>query len=528
MDRVFDTRTIKGIKSALSSMSGELDELYREALVRIQKQAGNDGELGMRILSWITHAKRPLSVNELRYGLAVEYGDVPEHLEEFDEDNLLSPGSLVDVCAGLVIIDSNSQAVRLVHYTTQEYLDKGRMQLFKGAEVDISRACITYLSYNSDTEYQDEEIRDELIEIRPFLHYACHHWFSHAKNVLLSENPETVFVKALTRFKSSDSIKSSVHLSWRLSSYNGRPWLEFLDILDRKKEAYPYEVAAVLGLKDLMDVLVDRRIGLCPSLDSSFVCASTHGHLNVARLLLQHGATIDATLPYEFGGTLSALEGACREGNLAVVEWLIENGADIHGINTALDPPTHIAAMSRNLDIIDLLLKKGVNVNARNSRGGTACHVAVTDGSIESTRRLIDAGCDLELRDNNGNTVLLAYVESIYSNVETTDLLLDRGADPWLTWLSRIYFNVKIFDLLLDRGANACAKNKEGKTSRNIIEDRLEEPDFSSGNRRHRAEQMVEMLRKAEQKSSTTATNHPHQSEPTSSAQTVSHTSTTP
>ena len=117
MDRIFDTRTIKGIKLALSSISGELDELYREAL-RIQKQAGTDGELGMRILSWITHAKRPLSVDELRYGLAVEYSDVPEHVEEFDEDNLLSPGSLVDVCAGLVVIDSSSQVVRLVHYTT--------------------------------------------------------------------------------------------------------------------------------------------------------------------------------------------------------------------------------------------------------------------------------------------------------------------------------------------------------------------------------------------------------------------------
>lgn len=41
-------------------MPEKLDELYRQTLERIQKQAGDDEVLGMRILSWITHAKRPL------------------------------------------------------------------------------------------------------------------------------------------------------------------------------------------------------------------------------------------------------------------------------------------------------------------------------------------------------------------------------------------------------------------------------------------------------------------------------------
>lgn len=128
-------------------MPGGLDELYRQTLERIQKQAGDDGTLGMRILSWITHARRRLLVGELRHGLAVEYCDDGEGLREFDEDNLLSPGSLVDVCAGLVIIDSTSQIIRLVHYTTQEYFDNARLHLFKGSEVDMSRACLTYLSF---------------------------------------------------------------------------------------------------------------------------------------------------------------------------------------------------------------------------------------------------------------------------------------------------------------------------------------------------------------------------------------------
>ena len=46
-------------------MPSELDDLYHETLERIQKQAGEDGQLGMRVLSWITHTRMRLSVEEV-------------------------------------------------------------------------------------------------------------------------------------------------------------------------------------------------------------------------------------------------------------------------------------------------------------------------------------------------------------------------------------------------------------------------------------------------------------------------------
>ena len=478
-------------------MPGELDELYKETLARIQKQSRSNRELGMRILGWITHTKRPLSVDELRYGLAVEYSDVPGYLEEFDEDNLLPPWSLVDVCEGLVIIDSNSQVVRLVHYTTQQYLDKARMQLFKGAQVEISRDCLTYLSC-IDTEVRDKTIEDKLIESRPFLDYACRHWFSHAKNILMSEDADPSLLEALARFKSSGSITFGLHLLWLLSH---RPYMGLLGVSDRKGDAYPYEVASHFGLEDLVHVLLDRRTGPYPNLNSSLVIASLKGHLNVARLLLQNGAAIDALLISKAGEPVSALIGACIGGHLAVAEFLIENGADIHGRNSASLSPIHAAAMYDNPNIIDLLLKKGVDVNSRNSRGATACHLAVMCGWIKSTRRLIDAGCDLELKDDHGDTVLLACS-------------IDYSPNG----------NRKPIELLLDRGVDACAKNKNGKTLRNMIENQLELED--SERKQRSLEGIVERLRQLEQKSSTTATNDAQTSEPTSSAQTVSSVST--
>ena len=75
--------------------------------------------LGRNILSWIICAKRPLTTYELQYALAVKAGD-----SKLDKDNLREIEDMVSVCAGLVTIDKDSNIVRLVHYTTQEYFER--------------------------------------------------------------------------------------------------------------------------------------------------------------------------------------------------------------------------------------------------------------------------------------------------------------------------------------------------------------------------------------------------------------------
>lgn len=237
IDRIFATRTVKGIKSALTSMPGELDELYRQTLERIKKQAGDDGVLGMRILSWITHARRPLSVDELLHGLAVEFNkddddDNEVTPEQLDEDNLLSPGSLVDVCADLVIIDSTSQIIRLVHYTTQEFFDKSRLHLFKDAEIDISRACLTYLSYSIFSRFPPRQVAPKASQSYHFLDYASHHWFLHVRSGLRVENPDPTLLKTVANYKNTVHIISSFDF---LISVDGveTPFEHSLTIIER-------------------------------------------------------------------------------------------------------------------------------------------------------------------------------------------------------------------------------------------------------------------------------------------------------
>jgi hypothetical protein len=67
----------------------------------------------MQVLLWITCAKRRLTTFEIQHALAVEVGH-----SELHEDNLPQVEDIISVCAGLVTVDEETKAIRLVHYTT--------------------------------------------------------------------------------------------------------------------------------------------------------------------------------------------------------------------------------------------------------------------------------------------------------------------------------------------------------------------------------------------------------------------------
>lgn len=94
---------------ALSTLPKEIHSTYDEALDRIDKQGDDDRELAYEIFMWLTHTVQPLSVKQLQHALACN-----EDTEEMDEDALTDPDILTSVCAGLVVIDIESQVIRLV------------------------------------------------------------------------------------------------------------------------------------------------------------------------------------------------------------------------------------------------------------------------------------------------------------------------------------------------------------------------------------------------------------------------------
>ncbi|KAH6668467.1 hypothetical protein B0J14DRAFT_518928, partial [Halenospora varia] len=111
---------------------------------RIDRQKSGLQLLAKKVISWITCAKRPLTTSELQHALAVNIGDPC-----LDKENLREIDDMVSVCAGLVTVDEESNIIRLVHYTTQEYFERTAKRWFPDAETDISMTCVTYLSFDA-------------------------------------------------------------------------------------------------------------------------------------------------------------------------------------------------------------------------------------------------------------------------------------------------------------------------------------------------------------------------------------------
>lgn len=142
---------------------------YEEAMERIEGQAADSRKLARQVLSWITCAKRPLTTSELQHALAVEV-DKPE----LDEENLYQVEDMVSVCAGLVTVDEESDIIRLVHYTTQEYFEQTHKKWFPNIETDIATICATYLSFDKFESgfCQTDEQFEERLRSNPLYSYA--------------------------------------------------------------------------------------------------------------------------------------------------------------------------------------------------------------------------------------------------------------------------------------------------------------------------------------------------------------------
>jgi hypothetical protein len=112
-------------------------------MAQIEGQLPGYRELATKVLSWISHAVRPLRIEEIQHALAVQIGD-----REFDQEGIEPETLLVSVCAGIVAIDDQSQTIRLVHYKVEEYFEKTKKNRFPNAQRQIAETLLTYLSFD--------------------------------------------------------------------------------------------------------------------------------------------------------------------------------------------------------------------------------------------------------------------------------------------------------------------------------------------------------------------------------------------
>ncbi|MGH0119707.1 UNVERIFIED_CONTAM: hypothetical protein FKN15_058660 [Acipenser sinensis] len=120
---------------------------------------------------------------------------------------------------------------------------------------------------------------------------------------------------------------------------------------------------------------------------------------------------------------------ACRNGDVERVKKLI-NPENVNSRDTAgrKSTPLHFAAGFGRKDVVDYLLQNGANVHARDDGGLISLHNACSFGHAEVVNLLLRRGADPNSRDNWNYTPL--HEAAIKGKIDVCIVLLQHGADP--------------------------------------------------------------------------------------------------
>lgn len=500
VDSLKDKRTKAKVRSALENLStgtGALDAAYSEAIIRIDGQPQGDRVLAKNVLSWISGALRPLTTGELCHALSIKEGD-----EELDSDDIPDVEDILSVCAGLVTVEEESQIVRLVHYTTQDYLESIRETWTPKAQYDIASACLTYLCF---TSFKSGACLSGLQRLRrlaeyKFLDYSARHWHQHVAPfqrelsalamVLLQDNLRVACVLQTKR-------NGSKHVYYLQDSPNQEPGLvlaimcgllilceellcwaekEQVTLMDAR-DAWgrtPLMLATAYGLHDIVKLLLDKdkaNVDARTIFGGTLLMSAAHkGYYDIAKLLLDTAkADVNAS---DHGGSTPLIM-AAKRGHEEVVKMLLSFGADVEAMGEDERTPLIWAAWMSHPETVKILLCVGnANVEANDHYGYTALHYAAEGNCIETVNMLLSIGeADVEAKDNQGRTPLLIWAK-IGKSEGVAELLLTAGANieakdeeglTPLAWATH-NGNTPAFKMLLSKGADIEAKEEDGFT----------------------------------------------------------------
>jgi hypothetical protein len=242
---------------------------------RIEGQVADSEELAKQVLSWITLTKRPLTTVEIQHALAMEVSK-----SDIDEENLPDIRDMISVCARLVTVDEESNIIRLIHYTTQEYFERTQKYWFPDAERDIAKTCVTYLSFDAfNTGYYmtDKEFKVRL-RLYPLYDYAAQNWGYHAHAVSIeAEHLILGFLESEAKVANASKTMMAP---------------------ERPRHMTRVHIAAYFGLKIVVMALLKKRYDP-DSKDSSgrtpLSRAAERGHEAVVKLLLAKDGVLKDT-----------------------------------------------------------------------------------------------------------------------------------------------------------------------------------------------------------------------------------------
>ena len=382
------------IRRALDELPATLDATYERTLNEIDD---TNWEFARRLLHCVTVVSRPLRVEELAEFLAFDFdaGQIPKYQEDWRLEDPVE--AVLSTCSTLLSLVNaqDSQVIQFSHFSVKEFLTSARFSekrntisnryhvSMTSAHALVAKACLGILLH------LDKDITRGTLPKFPLAEYAAEHWFVHARLEGVAQNAEEGMSQMFDRRKP--------HLA---------VWLWICDPTHTIREPYrtekpqstprgtPLHYAGFCGLYDVVKVLAAERPQDVNS--RSFIGEETPlhltsrvGHVDMARLLIEHGA--DAAAQSKDGTT--PLHQASLYGHVDVARLLIEHGANAAAQDQYGTTPLHWASEGNHVDVARLLIEHGADAAAQDKNGTTPAALGVLPRSCGSCPAPHQAWC---------------------------------------------------------------------------------------------------------------------------------------
>ena len=458
------------LRHTLKELPKSLDETYK----RILKEINNANRVhAYRLLQCLTVARRPLRVEELAEVLTFDLstGGIPKLNADWRCVN--QEQAVLSACSSLVsvIMVDGSQIVQFSHFSVKEFLTSDRLSAcmdvsqfhipVESSHVILAQACLGVLLC------LDHHTGEDILEEIPLYQYAAKYWVVHVQ----AGNVELKIMDALDHFFDMDQPHFSawvrmgcVHDFLTISAHG--------DVSYVPNPAAPLYFAACRGFRGLVERLLIKHPRQVSALGGRYgtpLHASVlGGHIEVAQLLLMHGANIEDS---SCADNQTPLHIASQRGHLETTKWLLNHGANANSHSEHGWTPLHFAACHGDLEVCRILLEYDAEVNARSGNGSTPFLEASQSGHPDVIWLLLDHNAEVHVQDSGGNTPLqgaarsglLEVVRKLLARNVEVNFPNDYGSTPLL--LASQYGHIDVAQLLLNHNADVYERDADGDTA---------------------------------------------------------------
>lgn len=444
-------RTDAEIRHALTALPKNIEETYKRCVCRIDFQ----DDWALKVLKWVSFAKRPLHIEELREAVAFRLTDT-----KWDADKKPQRDFIVGCCANLIVLDPIDNCLRFAHSSVKQYLEEDGKKMpeersvpgystEESGDLECGEYCITYLSFSDFSSLQLSKISSKktaaaipspysVVQSMPntglyklffrkpqnkintisvsmptpaapsranyrFLDYAIANWALHTKQIHQESSGWENFMQLAMHFN---------------ATWNFHPWVSG----GRSKTSHLHGLfgwAVKERHRPLLSLLADP--------------ATSHLHLLAREIAANVGSPLYlfCDVPVVDEG-LPALHIASKLGYEDIVRILLKF-CDINNVDKDGCTPLHHAASNGHTDIVRLFLQeKRIKFDVNSRHHCTPLSLAASHGHHDVLSLLIDKGANI---DSEGILLRLPPLRLALENEHyfTANLLLEKGAQ--IRWL---------------------------------------------------------------------------------------------